>query len=205
MKLTESINICDVSIAGTIKISWERWFPANVYLVNGLQSENKRPINWQIKYFFGEGRIPATLGNPEPILSKVDIAKFGNSSSFDIWTFWLLVIIWSMSRGLWHNWKVNDNVKQSDESLIGQCEHNTFETPWDKLQNLFGMKFATDVILLFLSVADNDIFVYFFVSQVWTMKLSESTNTCHFNNRFARTIKENIKEMVKHGFLKILL
>ena len=57
------------------------------------------------------------------------------------------------------------------------------------------MKLATDVTLLFLSVADSDIFVYFFMSQVWTMKLSESMNTCHFSNRFPRTIKENIKEM----------
>ena len=96
-------------------------------------------------------------------------------------------------------------MKQSDESLIGQCEHNTFETPRDKLQNLLGMKLATDVILLFLSVADSDIFVYFFMSQVWTMKLSESTNTCHFSDRFARTIKVNMKEMGNYGFLKILI
>ena len=140
----------------------------NTYLVNRLQSENKRPINWQIKHFFGKGRIPATSGNPEPTLSKVNIGKFGNSSSFDIWIFWFLVTIWSMSRDLWHNCKVNDNVEQSDESLIGQCKHNTFETPWDKLQNLLGIKLATDVILLSLSVADSDIFVYFFMSQVWT-------------------------------------
>ena len=67
------------------------------------------------------------------------------------------------------------------------------------------MKLATDLILLFLSVADSDIFVYFFMSQVWTMKLSESTNACHFSDRFARTIKENIKEMKNHGFLKIVI
>ena len=159
----------------------------------------------KLSIFFREGRIPAILGNPEPILSKVDIAKFGNPSSFDIWTFWLLVTICSMPSGLWHNCKVNDNVKQPDESLIGQCEHNTFGTSWEKLQNLLGMKLATDVTLLFLSVADSDIFVYFFMSQVWTMKLSESTNTCHFSDRFASTIKVNIKEMVNYGFLKILI
>ena len=34
--------------------------------------------------FFREGHIPATLGNPEPILSKVDIVKFGNPSSLDV-------------------------------------------------------------------------------------------------------------------------
>ena len=55
-------------------------------------------------------------------------------------------------------------MKQSDESLTGKCEHNTFKTPWDKLQNLLGMKLETDVTLLFLSVADTDIFVYFFMS-----------------------------------------
>ena len=118
----------------------------------------------KLSIFFREERIPATLGNPEPNLSKVDIVKFGNPSSIDIWTFWLLVTICSMPRGLQHNSKINDNVKQQDESLTGQCKHNTFETPWDKLQNLFGMKLATDVTLLFLSVADSDIFAYFLMS-----------------------------------------
>ena len=71
--------------------------------------------------------------------------------------------------------------------------------------NLLGMKLATDVTLLFLSVADNDIFVYFFMSQLWTIKLTESTNTCHFSDIFARTIKVNIKEMENYRFLKILI
>ena len=55
------------------------------------------------------------------------------------------------------------------------------------------MKLATDVTLLFLSEADSDIFTHFFMSQVWTTKLTESTSTCHFSDRFARTIKANIK------------
>ena len=55
------------------------------------------------------------------------------------------------------------------------------------------MKLAIDVTLMFLSVADSDIFVYFFMSQVWTTKLIESMNTCHFSERFACTIKVNIK------------
>ena len=59
-------------------------------------------------------------------------------------------------------------------------------------QNLLGMKLATDVTLLFISVADSDIFVHFFMSQVWTMKLTESTNTCHFSDRFFHTIRVNI-------------
>ena len=141
------------------KPSWhgKQWFPANVYFVNGLRSENKRPILWQI--FFREGYIPATLQNPEPILSKIDIAKFGNPSSFDVWTFRLLVTICSMPRDLKHNCKVNDNAKQPDEYLTGQYEHNNFETSWNKLQNLLGIKLATDVTLPFLSVEDSDIFI----------------------------------------------
>ena len=55
------------------------------------------------------------------------------------------------------------------------------------------MKLATDVTLLFLSVADSDIFAHFFMSQIWTMKLTESTNTCHFSDIFDHTIKVNIK------------
>ena len=54
------------------------------------------------------------------------------------------------------------------------------------------MKLATDVTLLFLSVADSDIFVYFFMSQIWTMELTESTNSCHFSDRFSQTIKVNV-------------
>ena len=73
------------------------------------------------------------------------------------------------------------------------------------LQNFFGIKLETDVTLLFLSVADSDIFVYFFMSQIWTMKLTESMNTCHFSDRFACTIKVNIQEMGNYGFLKILI
>ena len=64
-----------------------------------------------------------------------------------------------MPRDLKHNCKVNDNAKQPDESLTGQYEHNNFEISWDKLQNLLGMKLATDVTLPFLSVEDSDIFV----------------------------------------------
>ena len=61
------------------------------------------------------------------------------------------------------------------------------------------MKLAIDVTLLILSVADSDIFVNFFMSQVWTIKLTESTNACHFRDKFFRTIKVNIKEMGNYG------
>ena len=67
------------------------------------------------------------------------------------------------------------------------------------------MKLATNVTFLFFSVTDSDIFVYFFLSQVWTMKLTESINTCHFNDRFACTSKVNIKEMGNYVLLKILI
>ena len=144
----------------------KRWFPRMFVWWMDCSHRIKDLLIHKLNIFFREGRISAILVNPEAILSKVDIAKFGNPSSFDIWTFRLLVNIWSMPRALWHNCKVNDNVKQPGESLIGQCEHNTFETFWEKLQNLLWMKLATDVTLLFLSVADSDMFVYFFMSQV---------------------------------------
>ena len=52
MKLTESMNISYISyrVACTIKLNIKetflgnKCFAANVYLVNGLQSENKRPV-----------------------------------------------------------------------------------------------------------------------------------------------------------------
>ena len=84
-----------------------------------------------------------------------------------------------MPRGLYHSCKVNGNLKQTDESLIGQYEHNTFKTLRNKLQNLLEKKLPTDVTLLFLSVADSNIFV----SQVWTMKLTESTNISYISVR----------------------
>ena len=96
-------------------------------------------------------------------------------------------------------------MKQPDEGLIGQCEHKTLETSSEKLQILLQMKLATDVTLLFLSVAESDVFVYLFMPQVWTMKLTESRNTCHFSDRFAHTIKVNIKQTRNYGFLKILI
>ena len=45
------------------------------------------------------------------------------------------------------------------------------------------------------------------MSQVWTMKLTESINICHFSDRFATTIKLNIKEifMGNDVFLKIFI
>ena len=40
-----------------------------------------------------------------------------------------------------------------------------------------------------------DIFLFvFFMSQVLTMKLTESTNICYVNDRVACTIKMNVKE-----------
>ena len=65
----------------------------------------------------------------------------------------------------------------------------TFETPFGKVQNLLGMKLTADVILLFLSAVNN---MFFFMSQVWTMKLTESTNICYVSDRVACTIKMNV-------------
>ena len=82
----------------------KRWFPANVYVVNGLQSENKIPITWQIYDLVREGRIPATLsplwGTLGPMLRKVDVRKFGNPLWLDISTFWLLFSLKGMPSGL---------------------------------------------------------------------------------------------------------
>ena len=66
---------------------------------------------------------------------------------------------------------------------------------------------TTDLTLLPLSAVDNDIFAYFFMSQVWTMKLTESINICYDSARVFRTIKLNIKEtfMGNDGSLKIFV
>ena len=45
------------------------------------------------------------------------------------------------------------------------------------------------------------------MSQLWTMKLTDSTNICHFSDRFATTIKVNIKEVFMENdvFLKMFI
>ena len=45
------------------------------------------------------------------------------------------------------------------------------------------------------------------MSQVWTMKLTESTNIYYFSDRFASTIKVNIKEifMRNDDFLQVFI
>ena len=65
----------------------------------------------------------------------------------------------------------------------------TFKTPFGKVQNLLGMNLTADVILLFLSAVNN---MFFFMSRVWTMKLTESTNICYVSDRVACTIKMNV-------------
>ena len=56
------------------------------------------------------------------------------------------------------------------------------------------MKLTTDVTLLLLSAVDNDIFAHLFISQLSTMKLTESTNIWYISDGVAPTIKVNIKE-----------
>ena len=110
MKLTESTNICCTSdrVVCTVKVEYQRniygkgWFCTNVYLVNGLQSDNKRPINWlntserRADSFYS---VPS-LGNPWTYVNQG-------------WCYKVLQYIMT--------WKMK---KQPDESLIGNCEHN---------------------------------------------------------------------------------
>ena len=70
----------------------------------------------------------------------------------------------------------------------------TFEAPWGKVQSLLGIKLTTNVTLLFLS-AVNNIYLFIVMSQVWTVKLTESTNICYVSDRVACTIKMNSKEI----------
>ena len=77
---------------------------------------------------------------------------------------------------------------------LKQCAELFLKLFGGKLQNLLGMKLTTSVNLLLLSAVDNDIFI-FFLSQVLTMKLTESMNICYISDRVACTIKRNIKEI----------
>ena len=79
------------------------------------------------------------------------------------------------------------------------------ETLWGKLQNLLGIKLITGVIVLLLSAIDNVFFFFFFISQVLTMKSTESTNICYISDRVACTIKWNSKEtfLKNNGFARI--
>ena len=112
MTLTESTNICFVSIrvACTVKLNIKEnflgnnVFPANVYIVNGLQSEIKRPITW--RFFFSEGRMDScysvlTLGNPwtyvkqgwyykvwQPIINPPELLLKLLEADFEIYLEW---------------------------------------------------------------------------------------------------------------------
>ena len=65
------------------------------------------------------------------------------------------------------------------------------------------MKLTTDINLLFLSTVNN-VYLGFFMSQVWTMRLTESTNICYVSEMVAYTTKMNVKEtfMGNDSFLK---
>ena len=71
------------------------------------------------------------------------------------------------------------------------------------------MKLTTGVTLLLISAVDNEIhiyiYIYIFMSQVLTMKLTESTNICYISSRAVRTIRRNIKETFpkNNGFARI--
>ena len=66
------------------------------------------------------------------------------------------------------------------------------------------MKLKTNVILLFLSAEDNG---FFLMSQVWTMKLTESMNSVKLNVsvRVSHTIKVNITFMGNNPFLQMFI
>ena len=66
------------------------------------------------------------------------------------------------------------------------------------------MKLPNDVTLLFLLEVNNDIFIYFFMSQVSTMKLTTSMDFCYISDRIACAVEVNIKEtfMGNNGFLQ---
>ena len=68
------------------------------------------------------------------------------------------------------------------------------------------MKLTTDVTLLFLS-AVNNIMCLFFMLQVWTMKLTESTNICYVSVSVSRTVNVNFEEtfMRNDPFLQIFI
>ena len=65
------------------------------------------------------------------------------------------------------------------------------------------MKLTTGVTSLLLSAVDNDFF--FFMSQLLTMKLTESANVCYISDRVACTVKRNITEtfLENNGFARI--
>ena len=58
-----------------------------------------------------------------------------------------------------------------------------------------------------ISVVDNYIFVYFFMSQMWAMKLTESTKIYYISDGVTYIIKVNIKEifMGNNGYLRIFI
>ena len=64
---------------------------------------------------------------------------------------------------------------------------------------------ATGVTLLLFLAVDNDIYIFFFMSQVLAMKLTESTNIYYISDRVACTIKQTIKEtfLENNGFARI--
>ena len=75
----------------------------------------------------------------------------------------------------------------------------TLGKPWTYFKQGLGYKvlqsiMTTCVTLLLLSAVDSDIYIFFFISQVLTMKLTESTNIFYISDRVDCTIKQNIKE-----------
>ena len=53
---------------------------------------------------------------------------------------------------------------------------------------------TNDVTLPFLIEINNDIFGGFFMSQLWTMKVTASTNFCYISDRVTCAVEVNIKK-----------
>ena len=107
IKLVHEIGlVCDHSkyAKRQRQLSWEMIVFANVYPLNRLQSENKRPITWEMLCLVKEGQIPVTLfpiwETLTPMTSKVNAKRFYSTSWLDTWTCWLLVILCCIPRVL---------------------------------------------------------------------------------------------------------
>ena len=66
---------------------------------------------------------------------------------------------------------------------------------------------TNDVTLPFLLEINNDIFGGFFMSQLWTMKVTASTNFCYISDRVTCAVEVNIKKtfLGNNGFLQTLM
>ena len=156
---------------------------------------------------------------PVVIKSKFRAFPYLNSSSLHVTLnrYWAHTLIKVTGKVLFVHGidLVCDHLKNTKRTLVTNLEspelslyafksvcRTILETLWGKLQNFRGIKLTTGVTFLLLSAVDND---FFFISQVLTMKSTESANICYISDRVACTIKRNIKETLlkNNGFTRI--